>query len=241
MASKLKVPSLQHLAKLCRPDSDQVTRALLALLDNSPTFSYEPLYRLIEDMVRWKTPCSQLEDAVKRGRYREDVRKRYLDILPLLSGFFESRSISFSSLVSPRYYSVDRDLLVPFTPPLLYGSSGALYLPWFMFWENNPLWGERLSLFVTLVSEILKEDSDLEDARLLIVDLSYDKMEQARTLKVTDANDIERLSSRKKKELLATFAVGFRNAQQKAAARQDVPRTEEITDRDQLMLRFAER
>ena len=65
-----------------------------------------------------------------------------------------------------RHYPVGRGLMVPFEPPLVYGIGGQLYFPWFSFWRRNPLSDERLSLFVTLVDEVLLQDPDLDTARL---------------------------------------------------------------------------
>lgn len=48
--------------------------------------------------------------------------------------------------------------MVPFEGPMIYGVGGQLYFPWFSFWRRNPLANERLSLFVTLVEEVLLQD-----------------------------------------------------------------------------------
>lgn len=237
--TKLKVPSLQHLSRLYRPDPLRVTKELLKLLENGPTFSYEPLYEFTREMLIFKVPLEQILQAVELKVRREDVKKRYLDILPLIDSFFKGKRVAFTNPVSPRYFMVDKDLQVPFTPPMIYGEGGKLFLPWFIFWKLNPLHGENLSLFVTLVEETLKQDSDLEDAQFLIVDLSFDEEVGDRTLKVRASSDIQKLSDTRKREMLAIFAEGFRDARRLASLRVDRKRVgaeSEMRDASQMLL-----
>ena len=111
--------------------------------------------------------------------------------------------------------------MVPFQPPMIYGIGGQLHFPWFSFWRQNPLAKERLSLFVTLVDEILLDDPDLETARFQILDFSM--RDGKRELNVVDAEEIPRVSQERKKEMLAIFADGFFKAQEalKAAPSQE--------------------
>jgi hypothetical protein len=76
---------------------------------------------------------------------------------------------------------------------MIYGAGGQLYFPWFSFWRQNPLARERLSLFVTMVDEILMQDPDLETARFEILDFSCPGPKQPRVLRVIDARDIPRI------------------------------------------------
>lgn len=99
--------------------------------------------------------------------------------------------------------------MVPFAPPMIYGIGGQLYFPWFSFWRQNPLTNERLSLFVTLVDEILLQDPDLETARFEILDFSSPASKKARTLRVIDARDISRLADARKMAMLESFAEGY--------------------------------
>jgi len=99
--------------------------------------------------------------------------------------------------------------MVPFDPPLIYGKDGVLHFPWFSFWRSNPLAGERLSLFVTIVEDVLLQDPDLENARFQILDFSAPGPKLNRELKIIDAREIGRLTAKRKIEMLSVFAEGF--------------------------------
>jgi len=66
-----------------------------------------------------------------------------------------------------------------------------------------------MSLFVTLVHEILMPDPDLETARFEILDFSCPSSGKPRDLTIVDASLIERVSDEQKKAMLETFADGF--------------------------------
>lgn len=151
--SKLKVPSLQHLARNWKKNPDHIKRLLVDLVKNSPTFSYDPLFGAIRDMLVFAHPYEQIEEGLRRGIKRADVRDNLLGVLPLIRDHFKDIAPDYVQSVDRRYYSVGRGLMVPFEPPLVYGLDGQTFFPWFSFWRSYPLAGERLSLFVTLVDE----------------------------------------------------------------------------------------
>jgi len=104
--------------------------------------------------------------------------------------------------------------MVPFDPPLLYGTGGRLTFPWFSFWRSNPLADARLSLFVTLVDELLADDPDLAAADFQILDFSVPNVNKKagqppRQLRIIDARDISRVSEPTKLEMLTVFAEGY--------------------------------
>lgn len=200
----LKVPSLQHLARNWREEAERTARILVRLALNPPRFNYDPLFAAVIDIFIWKVPYATVEDAIKTRVKRASVRDNLLEVLPLIRDHFEGLSPDFFQLVDRRYYSVGRGLMVPFQPPMIYGIGGQLYFPWFSFWRQNPLAKERLSLFVTMVDELLMDDPDLETARFQILDFSM--REGKRTLLVTDANEIPRVDDARKAEMLTVFA-----------------------------------
>lgn len=207
--SKLKVPSLQHLARIWRSDPVAIKKVLVGLTKHGPTFSYEPLHALVRDMLLFNTPYEQIVTGINRSIKRPDVRENFLSLLPLIREHFDGVPISFVHAVAPRYYPVGRGLMVPFNPPLVYGSEGKIYFPWFSFWRSNPLAEDQLSLFVTIVKEILLQDSDLEDAEFTILDFSAPHSREPRELTLINANHIAKLSEAKKSEMLSIFAEGF--------------------------------
>src|SRR6185312_11447689 len=158
--SKLKVPSLQHLARIWHPDPLAIRRVLVGLAKHGPTFSYEPLYGAVRDLLYLKVPYEQVLEGIRRGTKREDVRENFLSVMPLLRNHFEGVSATFVQSVARRFYPVGRDLAIPFQPPLIYGEDGIIHFPWFSFWRSNPLSAERLTLFVTIVDDVLLQDPD---------------------------------------------------------------------------------
>jgi hypothetical protein len=155
----------------------------VALAENGPTFNYEPLFSAVRDILVFGQPYEQIAEGMRRGIPREAVRDNMLGVLPLIREHFDGIAPSFVQSVGRRYYPVGRGLMVPFDPPVIYGAGGQIHFPWFSFWRSNPLTSERMSLFVTIVEEVLLEDPDLENARFVILDFSAAGPKLPRTLK----------------------------------------------------------
>jgi hypothetical protein len=208
---ELKVPSLQHLARNWRDDPTWVKKLLVKLATNPPIFNYNPLFAALTDLFVLHVPYSQVVEGIRRKIKREDVRDNLLGVLPLIRDHFAGISPDFYQLIDRRYYPVARGLMVPFEAPMIYGVGGQLYFPWFSFWRQNPLTNERLSLFVTLVEEVLMQDPDLETARFDVLDFSAPR--GMRELRVIDARNVPRIDEARKVQMLSTFAEGFFEAQ----------------------------
>lgn len=240
---KLKVPSLQHLARLWRETPEQVAQTLVRLVENPPTFSYTQLFALVRDLLVLHQPLDVVMEAVRRHVKRDFVRDNFLELLPLIDGYFSKSSPTFVQAVAGRMYPIARELMVPFAPPLVYGANGRLIFPWFSFWKSNPLSNEKLSLFVTIVDEILMQDADLDSASFQILDFSASGPNKARELSVVDVGDIPRLSDARKKEMLAVFVDGYRLAQEKlrlATPAQSVTRHPEVSRDERQLDLFTE-
>jgi hypothetical protein len=214
---KLSTPSIQHLARQIQPTAEQIERNLIRLALNPPAFNYNPLYGLTHDALAYKQPLEQLEKGIVERVKIGKVRENFLSLAPLIHGYFVPISADFVGTVSRRFYNAGRDLLIPFDPPLIYGVNGAIHLPWLSFWRNDPLRGERLSLFMTLLDEILGQDPDLDLAKVTILDFSAPAPGQERELSLLEANDIPRLDTAQKTELLERFVEGFLTARSKLA------------------------
>lgn len=222
--AQLKIPSLQHLARNWRPEPERVKRCLVKLVEDPPIFSYRALFSAVRDILVLGVNYDQVIEGIRRGIKQEDVRNNFLEVLPLIYEHFENVTPSYVESVSRRYYAAGRDLLIPFDPPLIYGAGGRMHFPWFSFWRSNPLDKERLSLFVTIVEEVLLQDPDLENAKFTILDFSREKATPAvpkppRTLKVIDAINIPRVPHDRKVEMLNIFAAGYKMAQAELAVR----------------------
>jgi len=216
--AKLKVPSLQHLARNWRNDPQWIKRLLVDLARNPPTFNYDPLFGAVRDMLVLKIPYEQIEEGIRRGIKQDGVRNNLLSVLPLVREYFRDITPTFVQTIERRYYPVGRGLRIPFQPPLIYGVDGQVHFPWFSFWRSNPLKNERLSLFTAIVDDVLFQDPDLEAAKFMILDFSASAPKQPRDLKVTDARDIPRVSAEEKVAMLSVFAEGFFLAEGELAA-----------------------
>lgn len=229
---KLRVPSLQHLARNWRETPEQVAQTLIKLVENPPTFSYSQLFDLVRDLLVLHQPLDVVMEAVRRHVKRDSVRDNFLELLPLINDYFAKSSPAFVQEVAGRMYPIARGLMVPFAPPLIYGANDRLFFPWFSFWKSNPLANEKLSLFITIVDEILMQDADLDSASFQILDFSAPGPHKPRALSVIDAREIPRLSEARKQEMLTVFAEGYFIAQeklssttgQKKASHTEVPR-----------------
>jgi hypothetical protein len=206
--AKLRVPTLQHLSRNWNPDPNWICRELVRLVQHPPSFSYDLLFRLARDLLLLGVPYEDILRAVQ-GIKRKDLRVRFLEILPLLRAHFEGVKPDYFQDIEPRFYGVGRGLMVPFAPPFIYGVGGQIFFPWLSFWRTNPIAAERLSLFVTIVEEVLLGDPDLETAAFQILDFSAPSTGKPRELKVIDAKDITRVTGTRKREMLEVFADGY--------------------------------
>jgi hypothetical protein len=232
--AKLKVPPLQHLARNWRSDPQEIKGRLVALATNGPTFNYEPLFSAVRDMLVFDHSYEQIAEGIRRGITREAVRDNLLGVLPLIRERFDGIAPSFVQSVGRRYYPVGRGLMVPFDPPVIYGAGGQIHFPWFSFWRSNPLTSERMSLFVTIVEEVLLADPDLENARFVILDFSAAGPKLPRTLKAIDAEQIPRVSEETKVEMLSLFAEGYFLAEVELEAAAQVGREGDRRDEEDI-------
>jgi hypothetical protein len=125
--AKLKVPSLQHLARNWRSDPQRVKRQLVTLAEHGPNFNYDPLFGAVQDMLVFNQPYREIVEGIRRAIRRAEVRENLLSVLPLIRDYFDGVSPSFVQAVRRRYYPVGRGLMVPFDPPLIYGAAGLIH------------------------------------------------------------------------------------------------------------------
>lgn len=215
--SGVKVPSVQHLSRNWHHDPKVIQKRLVNLARRPPHFNYHPLYGAIRDLLLLGVPYEQVAEGIRRGVKRKDVRENLLGVLPFIRDHFEGVAPTFFQEVDRRFYAVARGLMVPFDPPMIFGVGGQIFFPWFSFWRQNPLAAERLSLFVTMVEEMLLQDPDLESATFQILDFSVPKGAAARVLQVIDAAEIPRVAEDRKRVMLETFAEGYEGAQAELA------------------------
>lgn len=216
--AKLKVPSVQHLARNWRPTPVGVKKKLVTLAKHPPQFSYESLFGAVRDMLVLGVPYEQVEEGIRRAEKRAWVRENLLEVLPLLRSHYATiEPDGPPNRIARRYYPLARDIMIPFEAPLEYSVGGQKFFPWFSFWRSNPLADKRLSLFVTLVDEVLMQDPDLDTAIFQILDFSCIEGARERQLLVIDARDIPRLDEAEKRAMLEVFADGYRAARDELA------------------------
>lgn len=223
--AKLKVPSLQHLARNWRETPERVQRKLVALANDPPQFSYDLLFAAVRDMLVFGVPYEQVVDSIRRTEKRGWVRDILIEVMPLIGSHFEGMEPdSPPRRVARRYYPLARDIMIPFEAPLEYSIGGQLYFPWFSFWRSNPLANKPLSLFVTVVEEVLLQDPDLDTAIFQILDFSRPEGEEKRRLRIIGAHEIPRLDERGKRAMLEVFADGYRRARDELAGSKPIKR-----------------
>lgn len=210
---KIKLPSLQHVARQWASTPDKVAQNLEKLALSAPPFSYEPMYSFVRGMLVMGDPVEQVCKAVRESRLHPTARKNFVELLPMIAQYFSIVNPDYALEVAPRFYPVGKELLVPFKPPLIYGRNGDMVLPWFVFWRLNPLVGENLALFVTLASEMMEQDPDLEDSSFRILDFSAPDAKTPRQLTVIDGNQIKRVSEERKNEMLDILVAGYQIAE----------------------------
>ncbi|MES9973644.1 hypothetical protein [Candidatus Thiodiazotropha sp. LNASS1] len=211
--AKLRVPSIQHLARNWYDSPKKIEDEFVKLVMNPPSFNYNALNDVARDSLLFKVPEEQIAKGIREKEKRKRVQKILLEVVPLLHGYFSNIQYDFVNDVTPSFYPIGRDLRIPFKSVFIYGIGGQIYLPWFMFWKQNPLDEKQLSLFVTLVREMLRQDPELDTAKFEILDFSANNSNGCRQLKVIDTADIQTFNSNETNEMLAIFAEGFERAE----------------------------
>jgi len=211
--AKLRIPTVQHLARNWFDSPKKIEDEIVKMALNPPFFNYNALNDIARDCLLFGMPEEQVIKGIKEKEKRKRVQKVLLEVVPLLCDHFRNIQPDFVHDVAPRYYPIGKGLNVPFKSVFIYGVGGQIYLPWFIFWKKNPLDNEQLSLFVTLVLEILRQDPELETARFEILDFSAETSKQPRKLRVIDVADIPTLDAARSQEMLTIFVEGFERAQ----------------------------
>lgn len=210
--AKIKVPSLQHLARNWHGDPTVVAKRLLAVANSPPPVSYEFMRRSILHVLRFGTSEEQLRESLLRSRMSEISIASNLELLPLLCQWARSEDFKSALPVDDNYFSVAAELVIPFrTGFVLIGNEG-LVLPYLSLWKRGPLHGEKLSLFATLLTKIANESPDIEDAKIEIIDFSVPHASKQRAIRKTDLTSVPLLSDSRLQEMLSTFSDGYRLA-----------------------------
>jgi hypothetical protein len=214
----VKVPSLQHLARVYDNKPEIIKKNLLRVADGTPIFSYGPIYPFINDYISIGADYNEILKAI--ARLKSDLaRKNYAEIFPLIKEKYSTGMPKFVLTPPSSAYPVSRDILVPFAPAMYYRIGSKQCLPWFIFWRANPLVGESFSLLATLAREMMDSDPDLSAASLEFVDFSAPRKNGSRVLKTFQTKDFSGISNRRKIEMLEIFSEGYYLAVEEYASR----------------------
>jgi hypothetical protein len=212
--AKLKIPSLQHVARNSYESPQKVAQELIKLGKSPPIFSYSQLLDLIPDILQFEFSADDMIRIVQKKVTQVAIRENFIEILRLLEPYVREIKPTLVRRIGSRPYHLGRDLVIPFAPPIEYRVGSDIFLPWFSFWRTKALSGTRLSLFVTVIDEILMQDPDLENANFQILDFSTSGSNKSRELKIIDGRSVPRLSDVQKREMLDNYIEGFFIAQQ---------------------------
>ena len=223
----VKVPSLQQVIKNLYDKPDMVRRALLRTHDNPPRISYRMLHRATQDRVCLDVPLAQIEAGIRKAEKRLKHADNLIAIMRLLDGHFGNLHPDFPPIdVECGHYPIAPDIRIPFQPPICYGIGGQTYIPYLNFWRISPLKGKRLSVFMTIIDDIRRQDPGIEKAIIPILDCSIPDGETERRLVVRDEADIVRVTPDELNYLLQIFADGYRGACAELASRKPEKRQE---------------
>jgi hypothetical protein len=216
--ARLKVPSLQQVIKNLFDTPDLVRKELVKTAIKPPRISYRMLHKATLDLVRLKHPLADIEEDILRNEKRPTHQKNLLEIIRLIDGHFSTLEPDFPPIeVECRYYRIAPDIIIPFQPPFYYEIGRQPYLPYPNYWRNNPLFGKRLAVFMSIVDEIRAQDPDIEAARVHILNYGIPQGEPKRRLVVMDESEIPRVTRGELTAALQVFADGYRAARDELA------------------------
>jgi hypothetical protein len=226
MTKKFSPPAIQHLARSMQDTPEAVAKSLISAYLSHPPFSYRLMGELIRQAMRGGTfSKSQFDAAVIAHQKNEKYQKIFLELTPLIHAYFSKLTPKFILPVPSQKYRVNQ-LEIPFKPPFAFEADGQIVIPWFIFWKTNPLTGKQYSLLATLLSELLSQDPDYRDAKIIIYDFSAASDGEERTLKVIDTADIPKMSPRERDAALTIFLDGYELALAQIAS---MPKREETS------------
>lgn len=208
----IKTPSsILQVARLYRPSVDGVKREVLNLVKASPTFSYQDLQQMIFDLLRGFASYEQVEKSIQSIGY-DLKRNSYARAIDPAWHYLKTLQRNYTLSIDPRSYAISREIRVPCIPPMVCGTPDGQIIPWLMLWKTNVLREEQMALFVSMALEVMEQDSELEDARLLVIDTSDASVGQDGMPKVIDCSGLGRLGHEQLSKMLNTFVHGFKLA-----------------------------
>jgi len=216
MVKSLKVSSLQNLVRNSYLDEEKVRRELMRFAKGFTVVSYQKMDGFVVDLARMNLSLEDVEKAANRIK-PEKNRQVNLELLPFVEEYIQQRREYDYQEIDLRCYPLSRDLRVPFKSQFVLVNRCEVILPVFIFWRNKALDTGQMSLFMTLIKEILEQEPDLEDAKVQIVDFGAPKSKAPRTMEVIHGDEIELLSEEEKIDRLAIYVNALKSVNDELA------------------------
>lgn len=224
----LKLPSEVHAARLWSDDVEKVRDNLVRLYDNTPFFNYLALESAVFDLISLGVPYEQVVRGINTIP-RENVRKIYLEVLPLVDKYFCDMKPDFIQRISSRSVQLGPNLFLPVKAKFLCGIGGRLKIVWPIFWKSNPVKPncKNFALFLELAKIAFADDPDLDDAEIEVVDFSMPNNRcSKRSTLITSEHDVETMSNDELTNCVEQLVEGFRLAEMHIQNRQEPVKSE---------------
>lgn len=110
-----------------------------------------------------------------------------------------------------------------------------------MLWKKNVLRDEQMALFVSLASDVMAQDGELDSAELVVVDTSDASLGDDGAPSLIRCSDVEQIPQDKLGRMLETFVLGFKQAEEELKGK-SLPKRRSVQpdadDDDQFSLDF---
>lgn len=199
---------------------------MLKLVNASPPFNYQSLNKMLLDLVRGVATYDQVEKAIS-GIGFEVQRNSYRRALAPAWKYIQSLRHNYALEIEARSYAISRNMRVPCVPPMVCGTQHGQVVPWLMLWKKNVLRDEQMALFVSLVSEVMAQDGELDSAELVVVDTSDGSLDKDGAPALIRYSDIEPIPQDQLGRMLETFVLGFKQAEEELKSKSS-PRTRSV-------------
>ncbi len=198
---------------MCHPNSELVEKDLLRIAKSKPTFNYERVERALRDLLQFGQPIEEIVMSLELADKRDFVKTLYIEIVTILNAHFKEHLVDQVISLDKFYYPISPKIRIPVKLPFILIVDNKPIIPLFIFWKRNPLKDKQVSLFITIVKDVLAQYPDLSDAETILFDCSADKGENERTLKVIDTSEVALLDKEELEKMLTIFIEGFEKAQ----------------------------
>ena len=208
-AKTIRSPSsILQVARLYRPTVEGVKKEVLELARATPSFNYSDLQKIIFHLLRGFATYDQATGAIRSIGYQLK-RDSYLRAFDPAWTYLKSLRHTYALPIDTRFFAISRDMRIPCIPPMVCGTPSGQVVPWLMYWKKNVLKEEQMALFLSMALEVMENDAELDEARLVVVDTSDAALDPRGMPKTIDCHGLSRLNRGSLAKMLDTFVQGF--------------------------------